>query len=312
MRTGRLSYTKYIADRIEAEEAMGKAARAERHRQLLKRLLDFTGGRDVYFASVDMNFVEAFDAYLSGRGNCKNTISFYNRIARAMYNRAVDEALTDDRKPFKRAYTGVDRTMKRAIPLQKVAQICRLDLSGDAAAAFARDMFMLSFYLRGMSWVDMCLLREADIIGGVLVYRRKKTSQLMRIRVEKPAADIIRHRHGTGGMLLGIVDAEAEPARKRAQIRNAGQRVTQGLKKVARRVGLDNLTMYVARHSWATGCRSSGVPISIISEGLGHDSEETTRIYLAELDTTEVDKANRKIMKAVCESSCTTSRKSKP
>ena len=59
------------------------------------------------------------------------------------------------------------------------------------------------------------------------------------------------------------------------------------------------LTMYCARHSWATAARTSGIPISVISEGLGHDSEATTQIYLASLDTEAVDNANDKILAAV-------------
>ena len=57
--------------------------------------------------------------------------------------------------------------------------------------------------------------------------------------------------------------------------------------------------MYVARHSWASACKASNIPISVISEGMGHDSEETTRIYLAQLDTSVVDKANRKIINQI-------------
>lgn len=57
------------------------------------------------------------------------------------------------------------------------------------------------------------------------------------------------------------------------------------------------LTMYVARHSWASIAKSRGVPMSVISEGLGHEKESTTRIYLAQLDSTLIDKANRMILK---------------
>lgn len=59
------------------------------------------------------------------------------------------------------------------------------------------------------------------------------------------------------------------------------------------------LTLYVARHAWASIARSKNVPISVISEGMGHDSESTTRIYLASLDTVAVDKANRMIIKSL-------------
>ena len=55
----------------------------------------------------------------------------------------------------------------------------------------------------------------------------------------------------------------------------------------------------IACPTQASACKASNIPISVISEGMGHDSEETTRIYLASLDTSVVDKANRKIIKQV-------------
>lgn len=57
------------------------------------------------------------------------------------------------------------------------------------------------------------------------------------------------------------------------------------------------LTMHCARHCWASIAKSKNIPLSVISEGMGHDSEETTRIYLASLDTNVVDKANSLILK---------------
>ena len=75
-------------------------------------------------------------------------------------------------------------------------------------------------------------------------------------------------------------------------------KTNKALKKVAALAGIPvQLTMYVARHSWASAARSKNIPLSVISEGMGHDSEQTTRIYLASLDTAVIDKANRLILK---------------
>ena len=59
------------------------------------------------------------------------------------------------------------------------------------------------------------------------------------------------------------------------------------------------LTMYVARHSWASAAKAKGIPVSVISEGMGHDSESTTQIYLASLDTSIVDSANSIILNSL-------------
>lgn len=53
-------------------------------------------------------------------------------------------------------------------------------------------------------------------------------------------------------------------------------------------------------HGVRRAARSKNIPISVISEGMGHDSETTTRIYLASLDTATIDKANSLILKSLC------------
>lgn len=57
--------------------------------------------------------------------------------------------------------------------------------------------------------------------------------------------------------------------------------------------------LYIARHSWASAAKGKNIPISVISEGMGHDSEATTQIYLASLDNSVVDKANAQILKSL-------------
>ena len=86
---------------------------------------------------------------------------------------------------------------------------------------------------------------------------------------------------------------------------NELHRVNHLLKKIGKQLDLPMpLTMYVGRHSWASIAKSRNVPISVISEGMGHDSESTTQIYLASLDTTVVDKANKKILDLLWSSGC--------
>lgn len=49
---------------------------------------------------------------------------------------------------------------------------------------------------------------------------------------------------------------------------------------------------YIFRHSWATIAYRKYTPVAIISQALGHTSEKTTRHYLAQLDQSELSKAN--------------------
>ena len=99
---------------------------------------------------------------------------------------------------------------------------------------------------------------------------------------------------GTPFLLPIIRDMEAD---NRKQYKCESYRVNQSLKKIGKQLGLTiSLTSYVARHSWASIAKSKNIPVATISEAMGHDSEHTTRIYLASLDTTVVDKANSLIL----------------
>ena len=96
--------------------------------------------------------------------------------------------------------------------------------------------------------------------------------------------------------LFSIITSSTDDSRK--QYLSVLCRINRHLKQIGKELGLHQpLTMYCARHSWASIAHAEGVPLSVISEGMGHDSEKTTQIYLASLKTEVIDKANRKILK---------------
>ena len=257
----------------------------------------FREGRDVFLDEIDSELMMEYEACLKRQGVSLNTISFYNRILRATYNRAVEKRLTGQRYPFKGVYTGMEKTVKRAIPIEAVRKIKKLDLPSKSVLDFARDMFLFSFYTRGMSFVDMAYLKKSDLKNGLLSYRRKKTGQQLQMKWEACMQEIVkRHPNVTTEYLLPVITDPAVPERR--QYENALHLVNRKLKEVAERAGLAvPLTMYVSRHSWASIARRMNIPLSIISEGMGHDSETTTQIYLASLDTSVIDRANELILK---------------
>ena len=147
-----------------------------------------------------------------------------------------------------------------------------------------------------MSFVDMAYVRKTDLKNGVLSYCRRKTGQRLYIRWEKCMQDIVgKYPENNTEYLLPIIK---RPGNERRQYRNTLRLVNNNLKMVAIMAGIQiNLTMYVSRHSWASIARSQNIPLSIISEGMGHDSETTTQIYLASLDNASIDNANGLILK---------------
>lgn len=290
------SFVRFMEELVARLQHLGKIRTSETYAAAAESFMRFRGGRDLLLDEIDSDLMVEYQTYLRQRGLAMNTVSFYNRILRAAYNRAVEKGLAEQRHPFRHVYTGVDKTVKRAIPLQAIRRIKNLDLSARPSLEFARDMFLFSFYTRGMSFIDMAHLRKQDLRNGILSYRRRKTGQQLFIKWEQCMQEIAgKHAAKGSDRLLAIIRTPDNALR---QYRNALRLVNNKLKTISAMAGLQtNLTMYVSRHSWASIARSKHVPVSVISEGMGHDSEATTQIYLASLDNSLIDRANSMILK---------------
>lgn len=290
------SFNAYICQQIARLKRLGKIRTSETYTAAFRSFNGFMNDKEVLFNQISADLIAEYEAYLKGRGNSPNTISFYMRVLKAVYNRAVEDGLTGQRHPFKSVYTGVEKTLKRAISLNDLKRIKGLDLSLKPNLDFARDMFLFCFYTRGMSFIDMAYLRKKDLQNGILSYRRRKTGQQLFIKWERCMQEIVdKYPINETEYLLPIITKRNKDYRK--QYTNELHRVNHLLKKIGKQLDLSiPLTMYVGRHSWASIAKSRNVPISVISKGMGHDSENTTQIYLASLDTSVVDRANKKIL----------------
>lgn len=277
----------------------GKIRTAETYKATLNSFKKFRQDEDIMLDCLNTEVMEAYEAWHHNRGVTPNTISFYTRILRAVYNRAVEDDVIENRSPFRHVYTGVDKTVKRALPLDVIKKIKGMDLSLNAALDFARDMFMMSFYLRGMSFIDMAYLKKSDLKDGYVTYRRRKTGQQLTIEWTSDMQLVLdKYPENESEYLLPIIKTTG--INERCTYRNVGYNINRSLKQITKMLSLNfRLTMYVARHSWASAAKAKGVPLSVISEGMGHDSETTTQIYLASLDTSVVDRANAMILKSL-------------
>ena len=278
-------------------KSIGKIRTFETYKSSLSSFKKFRNGKDLTLSKITSDLIIEYEAFLKAKGISKNTSSFYMRTLRAVYNRAVNKGLTQQKYPFKYVYTGIDKTQKRAITIKAIKHIKNLDLSSEKQLDFARDMFMFSFYTRGMSFVDMAYLRKNDLKNGILTYRRRKTGQLLHIRWEACMQGIVnKYKNESSIYLLPIINTGNVEAQRKQYIYYA-HNINRYLKKIGEKLDLSlPLTMYVARHSWASIAKQKNIPLSVISDGLGHDSELTTRIYLSTLDNVEIDKANRMII----------------
>ena len=275
----------------------------------------YRGNKDISLSEIDAEAMRSYEVYLHHTAEvCRNTSSFYLRILRATYNKAVAKGLTPQQHPFTDVYTGIAQTRKRAISTESVSQIKRLDSVKDLTPKeeMARDTFLMCFYLRGISFIDLAHLRKSDLKDDYLHYTRSKTGQRLTIRWEEKMQELMEKyqaRTDTSPYLFpflvdyGIksqdktIDKIQEDVR---QYHNAEARISYHLRKLGAKIGVKGkLTLYVARHSWATTARDKNIPISVISEALGHHSETTTQIYLNSIKSSAVDDANAKILSAL-------------
>ena len=282
---------------IERLRQLNHIGTAKNYHAALGSFKRFRDNKDVPLAAIDQMIMEDYQAYLKSAGLTPNSISFYMRILRAVYNRAVEQGLTKDRNPFRTVFTGTEKTLKRAISISDIKRIKNLDLAFKPNLESARDMFLFLFLCRGISFIDAAFLKRTDIQNGVLTYRRHKTNQVLHIKIIKPIKELLdRYSDKDSPYLLPIISHPGGDERK--QYETALRRVNNALKIIAGMVKLPiPLTTYVTRHAWASIAKSKNVPVNVISDALGHDSIATTQIYLASIDTSTIDRVNELIIK---------------
>lgn len=291
-----VGYISYARNLIADLKKIGKVRLADHYTTAINRFLRFNGDAEVLFADFDASLMERFECHLKENSICLNSISYYMRNLRAIYNKAVEAGLVNSNNPFRHVYTGIAKTVKRAVDINIVKALRTMDLRGDHSAELARDLFMFSFYTRGMAIIDVAYLRKSNLKNGILSYRRQKTGQQLNIKWEPQMQRIIdRYSDRDSDFMFPILDSANSDHFK--QYRLTYNRLLRRLKKLGRELGMtEPLTFHRSRHSWASIALNNNVPLSVISEGMGHDSEKTTRIYLASLDTAVVDKANSEII----------------
>lgn len=289
------SFRSYIMGQIVRLEQKGKSRTSETYLSTYRSFMRFLKRDDILMYEIDQNMIEDYELWLQKDGLAPNSTSFYTRILHTILNKAVRQSLIPSCDFFQNVYTGIATTTKRAIGIDSLKRIKTLDLRLFPQLDFARDMFFLSLYFRGMSFVDMANLQHKNLQNGHLVYCRQKTGQRLDIKWERQMSDILDKYSTDAKYLLPILKTPDGESRK--YYKNMSKQVNRWLKKIGTMAGIQiPLTMYVARHTWASLAKQKNIPLNVISDGLGHDSEKTTLIYLSTLDTSAVDDANSKIL----------------
>lgn len=292
----------FMQNQIRLMRNANRLGTALNYEKTMKNFVKFLGGVNLPFSAMTEQVIADYNAFLVQRGMVRNSISFYMRIMRAVYNKAVRQKLVEQSHPFTEVYTGIDRTRKRAVSESVISQLYKLNLAEGTPLALARDIFIFSYCTRGMAFVDIAYLKRENIQNGVICYARRKTGQLLSVRIEPSIQRIIdRYSSALSPYVFPILTStETKPAYEEYQV--AINNHNRQLRRLSKMLPAGcKLTSYTSRHSWATAARNHNVPISVISAGMGHTSEQTTQIYLTMLENSVIDDANQGLIRSLLE-----------
>ena len=306
-KTAQLTLEDFLTSHIQQLRDNGKVGNSYAYLNLRTTLHNFHGKKlNFLFNVVDVSFCNKFEAWMRKNQFEDTTMHYYFRTLRATYNKAIEAKCADrEKSPFVEYKLSrfSTKTKKRALSKESVKKILKMDCSTmSEKARLAHDVFTFSYYCGGISLVDVANLTLDNIIDGRLIYERQKTHGMINLVMLDEAKAIIE-RYSTyqkrAGYLFPILDNRKHitPMQKFNRVRKLCHQINKELHGLAKELGIqEDVTTYVARHSFATVLKKSGVNIGIISQALGHQDIKTTQIYLSEFDNEQVDSAMKNLL----------------
>lgn len=273
----------------------------------LNSIKTFSKGKTNFlFSDIDVDWLNRYEKWLRSKGNKETTISLLFRTLRSAYNKAFEARCTNKiNYPFNDFKVGKFdvSTSKRAISKDDILLIKQTDLSNEKESVqFARDIFIFSYLCGGINFTDIANLKPVSISDNRLQYIRQKTGKKISIQISPDAKQIIENYKlitEKTGYLFPILNEKIHitALQKQNRIHKILGKIDKGLKQIAEICRIKTkLTTYVARHSFATVLKKSGVNVSLISEALGHSDLATTQIYLDSFENEQIDSALQNLL----------------
>jgi len=272
---------------------------------------------DVSATQLTEELLKQYEAWLTNNCVSNNSISTYNRSLHAIYQRAVN-GLPSMPDPFANVYRGVADTVKRALSSSEIHLVATFDIRSALIEArrkegkkpsgkrfdntlekltFVRDLFIFSFCMRGMNFIDMAYLCKGNVSNDTISYCRSKTRKWQSVTIEEEMRDIMDRHPADGIYQFPILKSAGSEKELYKTYRSALSHFNKSLAALGKLMGLQ-LTSYVSRHSWADiAYEQEGIYFA--SEGLGHSSIRTTQIYINSINSNRLTEGNHKLIKNV-------------
>lgn len=293
---------------IEELKQKGQIGTSYAYLNSYNTLRNFNKGKKLNytFSHIDVSFCKKYEDWMRSKGNKDTTLSYQFRTLRAAYNRAIDAKIVcREKNPFieyKLSHLNT-KTMKRALSKADILKIINADCNGQSnLRKLTHDIFTFSYLCGGISFVDIANLTPNNIIENRLIYQRQKTHGSINLVLSEQAKQIIYQYSDyqqEAEYLFPILHCKRHitPMQKSNRVHKICHQVNTELRVFAQELGITaEVTTYVARHSFATILKKSGVNIGIISQALGHQDIKTTQIYLSKFDNEQVDEAMKNLL----------------
>ena len=261
------------------------------------------GSMDIPFTDIDVTWLKKYESWMKSNGNATNTMGVRFRALRAIYNLAIQQRIVKkEYYPFDEFKVSKlrENTNKRAIPKDAIQKIVNFDVGKipkfhTPLIALSKDVFLFSYLGCGINFIDIAHLKHSNIKDSRIVYNRHKTGKVINFPLQPHAIELIKKYNSPNSeYLFPILNEKVHitELQQHYRIQKIIKKVNKWLKIIAGKAGIEtDLTTYVARHSYATVLKRSGVNIALISETLGHSDLKTTQIYLDSFENSQIDEA---------------------
>lgn len=289
-----LTFNEYANKLINNLYQTNKVGNAMVYQTALNRFLCFTNYAELSFEQINYRLLDNFKNKLIADGVKANTISNYFRTLRAIFNKAIKEKLVSrDAYCFTDLSFKSERTQKRAITKEELLTFANYPVREGKQEWHAKNIFLLSFSLIGISFTDLAYLKHSNINNGRVEYKRRKTGKFYSIKLTDEALKVLSYySRKDRKYLLPILPENImeDSLRAKHTIIQSIKTTNKYLNRIAEKCSLPELTTYVSRHTWATLAKRMGYSNELIAEAMGHEfGNKTTAIYLDGFEKEVVD-----------------------
>lgn len=295
--------TLFMEQLIRSLKEEERFSTAHIYQSTLNAFMLFCKTDTIRFNQMERSYLKQFENHLRNKGCTWNTVSTYMRTLRSIYNKAVDDGLTEEKpRLFRHVYTGVKANTKRALDAKDMSKLLSASLPRPLPQSMeeSRAWITLMFLLRGMPFVDLAHLRKTDLQDSVISSRRHKTGTLLTVEIPPAAMNLIKRYQNTDSnspYLLPILSGNRKSEEEYAEYQHALRKLNYDLKQLAVYCGIKlNVSSYTSRHTWATLAKYCHFSEQLICDALGHSSTKVTETYLKSFKNDELDKANKVII----------------